>query len=179
MIEGSEFLLEIKPDLTKSKVVPEALMLADPNIINKNTMDEFYLKVLNLCSELYNNPVRGPDLLREAWQHSSRYLFALYGYDNVYKFFNFYGRFSMDDDELEHLDELPDIVTLYRGTAPNDNSKLFMSCTFHDRFAEYYAKLHGGDVIKGNVSKSDILALYFSEGEVIIRPGAFSPIEQL
>lgn len=90
-------------------------------------------------------------------------------------------KFLMNDSEYQAYQNLPDILTVYRGVTPGHNPD-GLSWTSDIEKAQWFANRFGsGYLLKGTARKKDVLA-YFGrrrEEEVVISPKKLSNISRI
>lgn len=89
----------------------------------------------------------------------------------------------MDEDEYKFYKELPEEITVYRGTGKGARHLLGLSWTLDYNKAKWFATRWNkkGVIYKGKIRKKDVLA-YFSrrsESEVVIDVGKLIDVEEV
>lgn len=109
---------------------------------------------------------------REAWQYASNYLIDWYGLENVTRMMEAFGWSSMEPQEEKYFRCLPDVLTIYRGGDTPEGAATAMSWTLGKHWAAARIRKHQpAQLVRGTVTKADVLAFFIPNVEVVVRPG--------
>lgn len=77
--------------------------------------------------------------------------------------------YLMSEEEIEYFDKLDDRITIFRGCQDEGDVKA-LSWTLNIEIARFFADRYGknGKVFKTTISKSDVIAYFLEEDEIII-----------